>query len=449
MYVEKLFEYKQTKTQKSNNLSSKCEITAYLYDDMLQVSAHFNFDYLRFGELRKVGNNHFVIINLKKGDIKTTYQIERVFDLKTKSRTRNNDFNQIHNFIESGIRRGEKRLKYWGVRYDRSMDQLTNLIYNTLKGYYPNIEEKGLYEMLVDFFIFKKGIKAHDNIYDSIMVNLPARKWLKENENKFIPALLDSHGIKSKYFIGVLNQQKNIDVRTLKYLCNLFGDNHLDYIKQIDWTSICKYSVPNKRIHTLKNNSEKSNMVKVINDWTGENSTHNTYQQFTYLCNQLFTHREYIESRGLDLKFKCDDYLTFYESLKTWESTQKYFKKGYRIRYGLPEDFVKDIESPIQIDGNIFQLRILKTEEDFAVEAMIMKNCLAKQFISGSIHIYITMWTKNKRINLQYKRGNLHQGYGKANTEVDVLFKPAIKELSKKMSKYSGISWKKERYDFV
>ena len=74
---------------------------------------------------------------------------------------------------------------------------------------------------------------------------------------------------------------------------------------------------------------------------------------------------------------------------------------------------------------------------------------MGNQFKTGSLYVYLIMTHKNKRINLQYRKGYLNQHYGKANSTVDKAFLGAISELGKKMSRHCEVSWKKEKFDFI
>ena len=96
-----------------------------------------------------------------------------------------------------------------------------------------------------------KGIKGHDGVYDDIQTEYPKKKWLIKNDYKFLPSILDSYGIKSKYLIGELNKNfsRKIQIGSLNYLCKLFGENYIDYLKQINWDRHCYENVPNKKLH--------------------------------------------------------------------------------------------------------------------------------------------------------------------------------------------------------
>jgi hypothetical protein len=92
---------------------------------------------------------------------------------------------------------------------------------------------------------------------------------------------------------------------------------------------------------------------------------------------------------------------------------------------------------------------LLLTEDEFRVEGFIMKNCMAKQFPHGALYTFVSMQHKRKKINLQYRKGNLVQSYGKANTVVTSIFEDATNILTQKFKKYSNLEWKKEKFDFL
>jgi hypothetical protein len=95
--------------------------------------------------------------------------------------------------------------------------------------------------------------------------------------------------------------------------------------------------------------------------------------------------------------------------------------------------------------------KILTTEEEFRIEAYIMKNCLSKQFSYGSFYIYISLKNinKKKRINVQFRKGTVNQQYGKANSNVPELFIKPVEILTNRIRKYPKLEWDKIKYDFI
>jgi hypothetical protein len=301
--------------------------------------------------------------------------------------------------------------------------------------------------MLVDYHLDIKGIKGHNAVYYDIQNDYPKKKWLEKNDYKFLPSVLDYYGIKSKYLIKELSQNvRQIQISTLNYICKLFGNNHIEYLKKFMWEPHCYDTPPNKKLHYLKNESEKEFMVKVINDW--EVDTIKT-DSLIYTLNKLFSIRDLLEQRGLNLKFKAKNDIEFDNVMEMWSGLKLHFARGYKVRYLMSEDFVKEIEEDITIGELVFKPKILLTEDDFRIEGFNMKNCMSKQFAHGVVYIFTSLQHKRKRINLQYRKGNLIQSYGKANTTVLQIFEEATNILTSRFKKYPTIEWKKDKYDFI
>lgn len=448
--MDTLFEYTQTKRERRTGLASHCNLSLYSSKNSLTITGDFDSEYLRFGVPKKLELYRSLTINLKNGNIESRYLINRGGGLPKDSKTKNgkNNFKLVHDFVQMSYFRGEKRVGYWGVRFQRKMNDLFDIIHSH---FMVNIQDEriltkdynyNLFELLVDYHLAIKNIKAHDHVYETILTDYPKQKFLKENDNKYIQSVLDGYGIKSSYLVNKLHTERGVSIKTINYLLKLF-DNDVNYLKEIDWVPICRSVIPNSKTHTLKNVSEKRYLVKTINNWKDK---HNS---LIYSCYQMFSMRDFIESKGVKLKYNAKNNDTYFELMKTWESMRNHLKKGYKIRYGIPQSFIDIIEEPILIDTHKFTIKILKTEEDFSVEGYVMKNCMSRQFTTGSIYIYISMRCGNKRVNLQYRRGKLMQQFGKSNTPVPILFNESIKILNKKMSKHPDIFWKKEKYDFI
>ena len=454
----------QSKKDKKRDTSTDVEIIMYSDDTCISITQEVNSEYLRFGQKKRLSVFYNVTINLKNGNIVvhrnlTNHTFEFNED-KSNRRGGTNNFSQIETFTEDGFKRGEKRLRYWGIKYERATDRMYEKMYKILSpylitDYYKNKDYLNkyvvspLFDLFVDFHLSKKKIKGHDNVYHTIQYEYPSPKYLKANDYKFLPALLDGYGIKTKYIIGELNKLTSgeYSVRALSYICHLFGDNHIDYIKKIvNWQRILYDGIPNKKYHYLKNETEKNNMIKLINHWEENGLMDNS---LIFSINDLLSTRQYLEDKGYKLKFTAKDDDTFEQLQTEWMSLRIHNKKGYRIRYSFPTNFLQDVETDITTQDGEFKVTVLKTEDEFTLEGHIMKNCMGNQFKTGSLYVYLIMKHKNKRINLQYRKGYLNQHYGKANSTVDKVFLGAISELSKKMSRHCEVSWKKEKFDFI
>jgi len=464
--MDLLFSYSQQKKDKNRKRDesiSECLIRLHKHNDELTYEGIFDFDYDRYGTPRHVTFEHNLIVNLITGDVSVKYEIKNNVNIDEKifrstNQNKKNDFKLLFDLVENGIARGEKRRGYWGVKYERSVDKICDIFIQQIQPKFKSqfLKDKDyklkpfyntIYDMLVDYHLDIKGIKGHNAVYYDIQNDYPKKKWLDKNDYKFLPAVLDYYGIKSKYLIKELSQNvRQIQISTLNYFCKLFGDNHVEYLKKFIWEIHCYDTPPNKKIHYLKNESEKDFLVKVINDW--EIDTIKT-DSLIYTLNKLFSIRDLLEQRGVNLKFKAKNDVEFDNIMETWSGLKLHFARGYKVRYLIPEDFVKEMEEDIVIDELVFKPKLLLTEDDFRIEGFNMKNCMSKQFAHGVVYIFASLQHKRKRINLQYRKGNLIQSYGKANTTVIEIFEEATNILTSRFKKYPTIEWKKDKYDFI
>jgi hypothetical protein len=463
--MDLLFTHEQKKLDKRYDSHSEYRMTLYSDDNNIEFHSNFHFDYNRYGSRKIIEFVHSFNIEINTGDFTVTYKIindnlteDKMF--RNTFKQKKNDFKLLFDLTENGFVRGEKRKGYWGVKYNRMTSKMIEIIFEKLKdkikldsiknkNYNEKYEINSLYDLLVDYHLDVKGIKGHDSVYHDIQNDYPKKKYLEKNDYKFLPSVLDYYGIKSKYLVSELNKNwgKPINIGSLNYLCKLFGENYLDYIKQIIWEYHCFDVPPNKKMHELKNESEKKCMVSVIQKWEKDTLKSDS---LIYSLNKLFSIRELLENRGLQLKFKAKNDADFENTLEMWSGIKFHFARGYRVKYEISEDFIKMIEDDIVIDGVTYKPKMILTEEEFRIEGYTMKNCMGKQFPHGVIYLYVALQTGRKRINLQYKKGMLVQSYGKANTVVpEDVFGKATHILTDRFKTEPNIMWKKEKYDFI
>ena len=68
-------------------------------------------------------------------------------------------------------------------------------------------------------------------------------------------------------------------------------------------------------------------------------------------------------------------------------------------------EILEDIESPIIIDEKVYIPKLILSEDEFTLEGAKMKNCMSKQFLHGSIYLYVSLSLGNRRINIHFNRG--------------------------------------------
>jgi len=470
-------QYHQEKYNSGKKLKSTADLSVDIEKDSVIYRGIFYMDFKKGEQSDGVTFKHELYINKLNGEFVITYEIinkrnPRRGRLRSNSWVKKNNFSKLENLTHMGFYRGEKRKNFWGVKYERKIGEIFQEIKNDLqkemvlpylkdKSYYKPVQNK-LYDLIVDYHLFKKNIKGHNNVYIDIQHIFPKRKWLKLNNNKFLPAILDEYGIKSKYLIKELSirehsvhimANKPVNIRGVIYLCKLFGDNYIDHIKKFDWKEISRVSFNKRKKHSCKNETEKRALIDVFNQHTKEDSTivrgadqppkvHNMLLSLY----KLIEVRDLLESQGYVLKLTLRTPDDVELLLPYWMVIKKSAKVGHVLRYKIPEEVLDDIQTPIIIKKEKFQPRVLLSENDFSLEGVEMKNCMARQFIHGTIHIYISLSCGNKKIDLQYQKGKLQQSYGKANSPVPMdIFGEALEILNQKMLKYTTLTWEKEK----
>ena len=468
--------YYQEKLNSGKQLKSTSELSLEITKDTIIYRGTFYMDFRKNESPDGVTFKHELYLNKLNGEFMISYEIinKRTSargKLKSNAWIKKINFDKLKNLTHMGFYRGEKRRDFWGVKYDRKTSEFFELIktdlqlemdstYLNSKTYYKPVVNR-LFDLIVDFHLYKKGIKGHDNVYIDIQSVYPKQKWLKLNNKKFLPAILDEHGIKSKYLVKELSEKEHpthvmggsvVNIRGVIYLCRLFGDNYIDYIKRFDWKDISRIPFNKSKKHLCKSETEKRALVRVFNLHTKEGNEVRNVNQPPKVHNMLLTLyklievRDLLESQGYILKLKLttpDDVELF---LPYWTVIMKASKTGYLMKYKIPEEIVNDIQTPIFTLDKTFQPRVLLTDRDFSLEGVDMKNCMAKQFLHGAIYIYVSLAYEKKKVDLQYQRGKIHQSYGKANTPVQMeLFGEAISRLNERMSKYETLKWEKEK----
>jgi hypothetical protein len=466
--MDLLFRYTQEKKEFKTDLISTCELELYYENNMLFYKGSFFNQYQRMSVLNSINYEHMLSLNLKNGDFNISYKINNNRNNKTLL-FRNNNWNKTNRFyelnelFERGLYTGEKRLNFWGVKYKKAISDIHDIFeYYLLKDFagthYENkkyCEEERfvspLYDMVTDFHLIKKNIKGHDYVYEDIMYDYPKPKWFKLNDNKFVPAVLDSYGIKGKYLIGELSTRENndpISIRSLNFLCKLFGDNYQEYLKLIDWKDICLHKINNKKVFVCKDEVEKMSVVKTLNNWDDLDMSLDGNKLDS--LNKVFDTRDFLEKNGFtNLKFKSKSSSDLANIMEDWLLNKRHIKLGYKIKYNIPDDVIMDLEQPIICNDKIYKPKVVVCESDFKQEAAVMKNCMGGQFSLGSFYMYIAIGCGKKRVNTQYRKGKLTQSRGKTNIELPKEFVEPVNILSDRVLRYANLTWKREKYDVI
>ena len=164
--MDLLLIHNQKKVDSKSGSVSLCDLKLYSDDNNIEFVGTFDFDYQRWGTKKQITFTHTFNLNITTGDIVVGYRLnnnnltdEKQF--KSSYLTKKNSFKLLSELSENGYYRGEKRLKFWGVKYDRAIESINDIIYRKIEPNFKsdfikskNYEHKSvvnpLYDMLVD-----------------------------------------------------------------------------------------------------------------------------------------------------------------------------------------------------------------------------------------------------------------------------------------------------------
>lgn len=458
--MDLLFYHQQSKLTRNKPLNNVCKLKLASDADFLLFTSEFYIEYMRMGRTNYLNYEHGFTINKKTGDISVIYRLinkkenNHILERNT-MKARKNDFDMLVDLSNRGFYNGEKRYNFWGVKYARACKEIFALIVKDL-AIDTHLHDKDykinpLYDTLLEYHLNKKGIKGHDCVYWDICEVYPKKKYLKANDYKFLPALLDEYGIKSKYLVGALSSREpslpKMNIRSVKFLCTLFGENYVDYIRDFDWQTICSEMIYKNKFFVCEDESEKRAIAKSLKNYSEVDAY--IGDGILSTVQELFILKKYLGENNMFVKIKGSSCQHLNSLRDSWELHRKHFKLGYKLKYTLPEDMVNHLERPIEVGDKIFKPSLILSEDQFKIEGMIMKNCMANQFNVGNLYVHASISCGKKRINVQYRKGNLNQNRGKANSAPPAEFEKAVEIFTERMSNYPHIFPVKEKYDII
>lgn len=319
---------------------------------------------------------------------------------KKTSKFRKNSFRELKNFCESNVfnvmmtndKEHEKILKFLGEFNDVEFSNKINQILGFEQCNYSKNPHQFL-KNIVKKFVELKEIKVPNDYEKLLYLFYPGQKFLNKNDKKLIAAILDYLGIKSKVTIKLLH--KSINLPLLAKVCYLFGNDFPKYIGSIRSEVFLQESksledfnkegiLSWKKNNFYINNTEKENIVKVINGQFFDSK-----RKYEHFISDLYDHFKMIDKvRNYDptIYMKARTILEFNEEHTELTKIISTIKKGWSVEYIFDDKMVNEIQKPIDVDITLpdgvhekitFYPYILKREEDYAEEGSFMHHCVA------------------------------------------------------------------------
>jgi len=314
-------------------------------------------------------------------------------------------------------------------------------------------------------FIEIKGIKVPNNDIDRLITCFyPTQKFLKKNNNKLVQSALDYMGMNESYTVKLVHKYPELDYRLLKTLHHMLGGSK--YLSNVDprfFTDIKDFvdqgvivSDPNINKFSLRvlaenlkqlpelSNKEKGNLVKVINDVV-DNETMSKiglpWHMFMDHLNMIGKIRPYDSNVGLH----STTFRTFNIEHTELANQVSKIDKGFVISYKFNPQMVKDIETPLGLNGEYVPY-ILKDEFEYTEEGKYMKHCVGTYYDKDK-SIIVSLRNKseftagggNERWTMEFdtRSGYLIQCKGKQNIQAP----PHIMDMVKNDLLKKTITW--------
>lgn len=439
--MDLVFDLKIEKIKGSVDASVNSELT--ISKEKIRICYSYLFSYIK-KEVECVDTYEFEInVNLKNGNIRVEF-VKSQNDKWTEIRKTNN-FLLISDIVYDGMNRGFRSEAFWGVKLRNYNMKVCEYIKKIFDDQYdddfhqiPNNYDQ-IFSDLVHFNMFKKKIKPHNNIFYNIHFDYPTMKNLKLNKGKYVQSVLEKYGLNNSFFVKMINTSTtDIHLQSLKNLTLLFGDNHIDFIRELPTTIYDSETMKSVKIEPLKTNKEKRQLIELIKSMSSKQEV-----DIVSKIIKLKNLNDFLTQNDLTLKFNKDMSEDYDVTFNVWSEYKKILIKKEENFYQFPESFIDTITKNVVVDGQNFYVSLLKSETDFLKESFKMKNCLSTHFTSGLIYIYLSVFDGEKHYNLQFKKHKLLQVFGKANSKPPKHMDEVCDIISKRMFDCGDVIWTK------
>ena len=415
-------------------------------DDKVRVSIYYH------SKLRKVGKKYFattydrfyLTYNKKTNNFYTT-NIYKGYGQRARRSVRCNSFNKI------------ERLRDIKSEFSLNNNEVNQLYGSFINGIGGKWEDKdsapdGMFffkKTIIDLFVKHNNIKGPDHT-DVLMNTLyPGKKLLKKNGYNIVHAVLDGYGLKSKYFISLLNNYriqthfivKYTQMLGLKYVKtinkNFFENERLPYY---DYVRIKNWEMePVAQIYDDIDDFTRKNIVKVINDFSKDNNVtkgyrelHNYNRNLTGLIDDHLTIIRKLKKFLPDTRFRATTYDEFVIEHNNLTNQYDLYRNSEEIFYLYGEEFSERINHT----ANGVEYVLLSDEMEYVQESVHQSNCV-RTYIDKFNSIIVSVRKGNDRVTTEFnydgvciqKRGRFNENVPEHMVDNVIYLEMLIKQM--------------------
>jgi len=239
-----------------------------------------------------------------------------------------------------------------------------------------------LSEIIVKWFVKVWGIKTSNDYTYYLLKHYPGIKKLRKYDMNLIHTILGERGLKGKFYNKLLNLEPEINITDLHFLQKTLGD---DGVKRISTHLLAysknfedsKFTQPEHLITNIGycdelSKYEKNNIINIYN--TCKDPT--CIGGFIDLLLDHFKTKNKLQGYGVFKKIKAKTLNKFNEEHSEWSNLLHECERTTQVNYLYPNDFITHIEKPIELDGDMYFVKVLKDDNDYFKEGQIQNHCV-------------------------------------------------------------------------
>lgn len=349
-------------------------------------------------------------------------------------------------------------------------------LYSLLQKKYPNFQilntfnESNLYNILINFFFFKKDISNCKRNYFYYLEYYPGTKKKNKKYFNMEEELIKKYGLNPKNkFIRTLVSNKNVQMEKLKWFVNFFGDDYAKFLTSIKDEDFFTYHgkddvLSHRRIYRddwtihetfdkfddLLTKKVKQNIIKIINT-IGDNDIVRFKLDLLDHLRMLRKILPYFPNENLN----AQSIGGFNLEHSSFAIKERMIRNPFTTHYLYRPETLKIIEEPITTineNGKILEHYpfILKTDNDYIEEGSKMRHCVGGYtHKESSIIISLRNKKATERVTCEYhiSDGSLIQERSVSNGRPPEEFVDALAILFNRVNQlasYGKLNWEKK-----
>ena len=239
-----------------------------------------------------------------------------------------------------------------------------------------------LAQIIMGWFIKVWEIKTSDNYTYYLLKHYPGIKKLRKYNMNLIHTILKERGLVGKFYNRLLNIEPECNITDLHFLQRILGD---DGVKRISRSLLAhsknfedtKFTQPEHLITNIGycnelSKYEKNNIINIYNtceDFTG-------IEGFIDLLLDHFKIKNKLQGYGVKKKIRANTLDKFNDEHSEWSNLLHECERTTEVNYLYPDNFLNHIEKPIELDGEKYFVKVLKTDTDYFKEGQIQHHCV-------------------------------------------------------------------------